>query len=166
MKRLFALILAVAALAALLCACGESKSTVTTTVNSKYDDGYAKPYASNTKLDENGNTVYEFTEDQYKDYTQDHNNSLSKDMQKDVAAKHKDAYGEFIYINEDKKAVIVGIHEKEYKEKTAQEEAKLISEYGFKYFQNLQTPVNTISVIFCNANNQAEEYGRFEFTAE
>ena len=171
MKRLFALILAAAMIAALLCACGgnnndKSGGTVTTTVSTKYDDGYAKQFAESSKTDENGNTTYEFSGDKYKSYTQSHNNTISKNIQKDIAANHDKKYGEYVYINEDKQAVIVGVHTEKYKEDEAKAEAPDLAEYGFKYFQNLQNPVNTIKVIYANANNQSEELGVFEFTAE
>ncbi len=168
MKRLFAMILAAAMLAALLCACGD-KSTganVTATVKAKYDDGYAKKYADSSKTDENGNTVYEFSAEKYESYTHSHNNTLSKNIQNEIAEKHDKNYGEYVYINDEKKAVIVGVHKDEYDEKVAAEEAKIAAEYGFKYFQGLQTPVDSIRVIYCNANNQDEEYGSFDFTAE
>ena len=169
MKRLFAIILAAAMLAAVLCACGKKQDTtggtVTTTVTAKYDDGYAKQYASSSTADQSGNIIYQFSGDKYDSYKSSHNNTLSKNIQQEIAKKHEKNYGEYVYINEEKKAVIVGIHEKEYDEKIAKEEAAIASEYSFRYFQNLQTPVDTINVIYCNANNQDEVYGSFAFTA-
>lgn len=164
MKRFFAIVLAVAVICALLCAC--SDKAVTTTVSPKYDDGYASGYASSSSTDENGNVVYEFSSDQYDSYIQDHKNVLGADIQKDIADQHKESYGEFAYINDEKQAVIVGVHQEEYDEAVAKKEADGAAAYGFKYFQNLQTPVNSIKVIYCNANNQEEIYGTFEYTAE
>ena len=169
MKRFIAITLAVLMLAALLCACGENNSkggaTVTTTVEAKYDDGYAKRYASSTSTDDNGNTVYEFEADKYDTFRESHNNTLSKDMQHEVAEKRSQDYGEYIYIKEEKNAVIVGAHKDKYVEKEAEEDAAMLAEYGFRYFQNLQKPVDTIQVIYCNANDQNEIFGTFEFTA-
>jgi len=168
MKRIIALVLAVLMLTVLLCACGEKQkaTTITTKVAAEYDDGYAKSYANSITKDDDGNTVYEFSEEQYDDYRHEHNNVLSADIQKDLAAAHDTSYGEYAYINEDKQAVIVGVHEGKYNEEESKEEAKSLAEYGFKYFQNLQTPVNTIKVIYANANDQSQEFGSFEFTAE
>ena len=170
MKRIFALILAAAMLTALFCACGNDSGktggTVTTTVKAKYDDGYAKQYADSTKTDENGNTVYEFSGDKYDNYLKSHNNTVSKNIQQEIGAKHDKSYGEFVYLDNDRKAVVVGIHEGKFDEKVAKEEAKSAAEDGFKYFQSLQTPVDTISVIYCNANDQSQVFGTFEFTAE
>ena len=171
MKRIFALALAVVMIGALLCACGDksegtSASTVTTTVSSKYDDGYATTYASSTSKDENGDTVYEFTGDQYEEFKRSHKNVLAGDLQSDIAEDHDASYGEYAYFNDEKKAVMIGIHEGQYDEKIAETEAAAAAEYGFKYFQNLETPVDTIKVIYCDANDQETVYATFEFTAE
>ena len=165
MKRFIAIVLAALMLTALLCACGKEK-TVTTKVAAEYDDGYAQSFADSSTKDADGDTVYEFKESQYDKYRQEHNNVLSADMQKDLAAAHDASYGEFVYINEDKQAVIVGIHEGKFNEEEAKKEAEALAEYGFKYFQSLQTPVSTIKVIYANANDQSQEFGTFEFTAE
>lgn len=169
MKRFIALALAVLMVAAFLCACGEEGSSsepVTTTVNAKYDDGAAKNYAKSTTTDENGNTVYEFEAGKYEEFIQDYQNQLGGEISADIASGHEEPYGQYAYVNPEKKAVIVGLNEGDYDEATAKAEAEKAAEYGFKYFQNLKEPVNTISVIFCNANNQDEVYGSFEFTAE
>lgn len=165
MKRFFALALAFVMICAFLCACGEKNANVKTTVPAKYDDGYAAKYASSTSKDESGNVVYEFSDEEYNNYLSDHKNSLGADIQKDIASQHEEKYGEYAYINEEKQAVIVGVHKEEYNEETAKTESASAAEYGFRYFQNLQTPVDTIHVIYCNANNQEEVYGTFDYTA-
>lgn len=170
MRRIFAFILAVAAIAAVLCACGKSGS-VKTTVPSKYDDGYASSYAKSTSTD-GDKKVYEFTDDQYKQYTNNHKNSLGAGIQKEIGALHessgdqKSKYGEYAYINEEKKAVIVGVHTDQYDEATAKKESEIAAEYGFRYFQNIKNPVDTINVIYCDANNQDTVFGTFEYTVE
>ncbi len=164
MKRFFALALAVAVICSLLCACG--KKTVTTAVSSKYDDGYASKFASSSSKDDSGNTVYEFSGDQYENYLKNHKNTLGADIQKDLSDQHDGKYGEFAYINEEKQAVVIGVHPEEYNEESAKKESASAAEYGFKYFQSLQAPVSSIKVIYCNANNQSEIYGTFDYTAE
>ena len=174
MKRIFALLLAVMMIAAVLCACGGSSSgDVKTTVPSKYDDGFAESYAKSSSTDSDGNKVYEFTDDKYEDFIKSHKTSLDNEVTKKYAELHPTStedesvpYGEFVYINDDKKAVIVGVHTESYDEATAKEESATAAEYGFKYFQNLKEPVDTISVIYCDANNQDTVFGTFEFTAE
>lgn len=162
MKRVIALTLAVMLIAALLCACGDKN--ITTTVNPAYDDGFAAKYATGTSTDDNGNNVYEFTADNYATYTREHNSSLSTDMEQYVIAQHDETFGEYIYINEEKKAVYVGIHADEYDAASAQKEADNLADYGWKYFQSIENPVSEISVIYCNAGDQTEEYGRFDYT--
>ncbi len=173
MKKTFALILAVAMLATLLCACGGDKkaepteaAVVTTTVKAEYDDGVAEKFAQKTTKDENGNNVYEFTEDQYNDYAYQHKNIVSSDIKDFIAGNHPKGYGEFVTIDEKKHAVLIGIHEGEYDEEIAKEEAPKAAEYGFKFFQNLQTPVSSIRVIYIDANDISHntEFGSFEFT--
>lgn len=175
MKRFFAIALVIVMIAALLCACGGNNGktdatgttgTVTTTVNSKYDDGYATKYASKSTVDEAGNKVYEFEGSQYDSYVDNHKNSIASDIQREYVANHDEKYGEYVYINNDSKSVIVGIHEGEYDEKTAEDEAKKAAEYGFKYFQNLKEPVSSLKVVYCNAGDQTKIYGSFDFNAE
>ena len=168
MKRLFAFLLAVMMIAAVLCACG---SNVKTTVSEKYDDGFAEDYASSTSTD-NGKKVYEFTADKYDEYTKRHKTSLDADVTKEIATLHPATgdeaapYGEFVYINDEKKAVIVGVHTDQYDEAVAKEESKIAAEYGFKYFQNLKEPIDEIKVIYCDANDQETVFGTFDFKAE
>lgn len=169
MKRLFALLTVVAVLAALLCACGENSSSaeVTTSVKSEYKDDLATQFADKITTDDNGNTVYEFSDEQYKRYTDQHNNTLSAQLTKIVAKNHPNGFGEFVYMDEEKKAVLIGTHKDLYDEKIAQEEAPEIAEFGFKFFQNLKTPVDTIRVVYIEANDPTHntEYGSFEFSA-
>lgn len=170
MKRFFALLFAVMMIAAVLCACGGSG--VKTSVKGKYDDGFAADYASSTSTDSNGNKVYEFAGDKYDEYIKRHKTSLDAEVTKEIAQLHPSTgdeatpYGEFVYINEEKKAVIVGVHTDQYDEATAKNEAEIAAEYGFKYFQNLKEPVNEIKVIYCDANNQDTVFGTFDFKAE
>ena len=184
MKRIIAITCVVVMIAAMLCACGNTKKSsdtsgkatqdstgtvgnVTTTVDSKYDDGFADTYAKSASTDDNGNKVYEFNGPRYDEFVVDHKNSLSGDLQKLYVEKHDKNYGQYVYINTEDKAVVVGLKDKsEYDEKAAEADAKDAAEYGFKFFQNLKEPVNTIKVVYCNASDQSEVYGSFEFTAE
>ena len=183
MKRIIAIAIIVVVFAAMLCACGNTKTTntaatsqgstvsvenVTTTVNTKYDDGFAETYASSSTTDKDGNKVYEFTGIQYNNYEKAHKTSVADEIQKMYVNNHKKdkSFGEYVYINTEDNSIVVGLHKGEYKEKTASSEAKDAAEYGFKYFQNLKEPVDSIKVVYCNANNQSEIYGSFEFTAD
>ena len=173
MKRIITVLLAVLMVGAFLCACGkDKKENVTTKVSAKYDDGYASKYADSSSTDKDGNVTYQFSGDQYDKYRESHKNSLGVDIQKDIAQQHKGTddevvkYGEYAYINEDKQAVIVGVHDYEYDKATAEKESAIAAEYGFKYFQNLKDPVDTIKVIYCNCNDQNDVYDTFEYSAD
>ena len=167
MKRFFALVLAILTLAAVLCACGESEpKVIQTTVASKYDDGYAAKYASSASTDSNGNKVYEFDDEQYEQYALNHKNTVSVAIQKELAANHEERFGEYAYINVEKQAVIIGIHEGEYDEKSAKPESATVAEYGFKYFQNLETPINAIKVMYVDAGDQDKIYGSFDYSLD
>lgn len=188
MKRIIALTLAVLMIAALFCACGEKKKsdssaasegsgsvtatenatpkTVTTTVEAKYDKGFAENYAKSVSTDEDGNKVYEFDGNSYNDYTRDYNNNVSSQITNILVKAHDSSYGQYAYLNNEKKAAIIGLNPGQYDEEVAAEEAKEIAQNAFLYFQGLSEPVDTISVIYCNASNQDEIYGSFEFSAE
>lgn len=173
MKRIFAILLAVCMLAALLCACGddEKKSgtdTVTTTVKAQYADDVAGKYAKAATVDEAGNEVYEFTEEQYQRYTKAHDNTLEAELMTFVAGNHPDGFGPFVSIDQEKQAVLIGTFEGMYDAKIAEKEAPEVAKYGFRFFQNLQAPVDTIRVVYIDANDPTHntEYASFEFTAE
>lgn len=165
MKRFFALTLVILTLTALLCACGDKEpDTIQTTVASEYDDGYAAKYASSTSTDNDGNTVYEFEDDQYEQYIVNHKNTLGLELQKEIAANHEEGFGEYAYINVEKQAVIIGIHEGKYDEESAKTESASAAEYGFKYFQNTKSPINTIKVLYVDAGDQERIYGAFDYS--
>jgi len=176
MKRLFAIILAVLVITAALAACGSGNSDsgstpdpnreVKTSVSQKYNDDFAKNYAKSTTTDDKGNVSYEFIGSQYDEYIEAHKKSLAIDLEKDISSKHDEKFGQYAYINIEQKAVIIGVNPGQYDEASAKAEAAGYAEYGFKYFMSLENPVNTISVIYANANDQSDVYGSFEFTAE
>lgn len=176
MKRIIALILAVLMIAALFCACGEKKKTadnntaaaenVVATVDAKYDQGFAEKYAKSVTTDENGNKVYEFDGNSYKNYVEDYNKSVSSEITDQVAKAHDEKFGQFCYVNDDKKAVIVGVNPGQYDEASASEEAKSLAEDAFPYFKGQKDPIDTVNVIYCNANDQSEVYGTFSFPIE
>ena len=169
MKRIIAIVMAVLMISALLVACGDKNDpnrTVKTTVSTKYDDGFAKSYASSVSTDSNGNTTYEFSSTKYDEFTYDYKNDLAKSIAEEVASRHESTYGEFAYINPEKTSVIIGLNPGEYDAAVCEAEAPTYAEYGFRYFKNLETPVSAIKVVFCNANDQDEVYGSFDFTAD
>lgn len=184
MKRIIALVLAVLMIGAVLCACGEktksdskadSKTSdsssdkaatneiVTAKVDPKYDEGFAEKYAKSVTTDENGEKVYDFDEQSYENYIYDYNNVISSKVTDDVLADHGTDFGQYTYINDEKQAVIIGVNPGKYDEASAKAEAKKYAEAAFPYFKGLKDPVDTVKVIYCNANNQEDVYGTFEF---
>lgn len=167
MKRIIAMILAALMVCALFAACGDSNDpnrTVKTSVNTKYDDGFAKGYAKSTTTDSEGKTTYEFTGEKYDEFVYDYKNEVGSELTKDIVSKHDSSYGQFAYVNTDSKSVIIGLNPGQYDAATAEAEAPAYAEYGFKFFQNLENPVTAIKVVYCNANNQDEVYGSFDFS--
>ncbi len=173
MKRIIALTLAILMVAALFCACGEKKKTddkkesavkvITATIEAKFDQGFAEKYAKSVTTDDKGNKVYQFDSDAYENYTRDYSNSISSKITKEVSKNHDSSFGQFCYINDEKKAVIVGVNPGQYNEEDAKAEAGTLAQDAFPYFKGLETPVDTVNVIYCNANNQDEVYGSFSF---
>lgn len=180
MKRILALILVVMMIAAVLCACGEkkdgqdssneksssdggNKTTVTTTVDAKHENTMAEKFAKSVTTDKEGNKVYEFDDESYKEYTRNYNNQVSAAITSTVTKNHDSKFGQYCYINDEKKAVIVGVNPGKYDEKAAAKEAESLAQMSFAYFQGLETPVDKMSVQYVNANNQDEVYGKFEF---
>ena len=144
--------------------CGKAKQFLDE-IGIEYDDGFAESYANSTSTDENGNKTYEFSGPQYDNYVNDHKSNVTDDIQKYYVDNHEKGFGQYVYINTENKSVIVGLNsKKEYDEKTASEEAKKAAEYGFKFFQNLKEPVDDIKVVYCNASDQSDIYGSFDFS--
>lgn len=183
MKRILALILAAMMIAAVMCACGEkkdsqdssndnggsgssdggNKSSVTTTVESNHENTMAEKFAKSVTTDKEGNKVYEFDDESYKEYTRNYNNQVSAAITSTVTKNHDAKFGQYCYINDEKKAVIVGVNPGKYDEKAAAKEAESLAQMSFAYFQGLETPVDKMSVQYVNANDQNEIYGKFEF---
>ena len=181
MKRIVALTLAVLMVAALFCACGEKKSEDTASssassaeepkevkavVDSKYDNGFAEKYAKSVTTDEDGNKVYEFDNQSYKEYTRNYNNQISASITTEVVKNHDSKFGQYCYLNDDKKAVIVCVNPGMYDEASASKEAEGLAQMSFSYFKGLEDSIDTVSVIYCNANDQEEVYGKFDFPIE
>lgn len=162
MKKIFAVILAILMIGALLAACGSK--TVKTTVSKTYDDGYAKDFANTAKTDDNGNTTYEFTDEKYDDYIYRHNNVVSQEISKEIVARHGSTFGQFVRLDGEKNAVVIGLNPGEYDASIAAEEAPVLGAKAWPYFQSLEKPVSSISVLYVNANNQDEVYGSFDIS--
>lgn len=160
MKRALSLIILVLICAVMLTACGKVK----TSVDSQWDDGFAKNYASDVKTDSNGKTTYEFTEDQYKNFTADYGKSLRTEAVEEVLGNEN---GQYTSLSEDGTEYVVGINGSYVQEvgidqckKEAEEAGKII----LKYNMNTKNPTGKVTVIYKDANT-GEEYFSIEVTA-
>ena len=72
MKKILVLAIAVLMTVVVLAGCGkDTAAAVSTTVPAKYVDDFAKKYASDVKVDDDGNVSYSFTPDQYEEFERD-----------------------------------------------------------------------------------------------
>lgn len=169
MKRIIAMLMAVLMISAVLVACGDSKetkSTVTTTVSKQYDDGYAKNYANKVSDDDKGNTVYEFTGEKYEEFVTEYAKKIGNEISSEAAKVQGEDFGQYAYVKTSEKSVIIGVNPGKYEAAAAEAAAAEYAKLGFKVFQNLEEPVSTIKVVYCNAGDQSEIYGTFEITAD
>lgn len=166
MKRIFAVLLAVLMIGALLAACGSSERTVTTVVSKDYDDGYAKDYAEKVSTDDKGNTTYEFSGDKYDDYVTNHSNVVSNEIASDVKEDQGVDFGQFTQVRPEEKSVVIGVNPGKYDAAQAEAAAPSYAKSAFRVFQGLEDPVSEIKVVYLNANNQDEIYGTFTFKLE
>lgn len=160
MKKALLLIVLVLACAVFLTACGK----VTTTVDSQWDDGFAKGYASDVKT-EDGKTTYEFSDDQYKQFTIDYGRNVRTEAVDEVLGNEN---GQYTSLSADGTEYIVGINGSyveqvgiEQCKKEAEEAGKII----LKYNMNTKNPTGKLKVIYKDANTGAE-YFTIEVTAD
>lgn len=156
MKRLICTILAVMTIAVLLVGC-----KVTTTVDAKYNDGYAANYASATEVDENGNVSYEFEGDKYEQFASDYYEVVKEESRLQIKSS-----GQYSYYNPEITEIVVGITPEAWDEMGEQElkvEALKVGEAALKYQMNMKNPSGEIEVTYRNANT-SEEY--FTITVE
>ena len=161
MKKIIALILIVLVAAVLLTACGSVK----TTVDSKWDDGFAKNYASDVKTDADGKTSYEFTDDQYKEFTTWYSKDVRSQAVEDVLGNEN---GQYTSLNADGTEFVVGINS-DYVEKVGidecKKEAQEAGQIVMKYNMNTKNPTGKLTVIYRDANT-GKDYFAIDVTAE
>lgn len=162
MKKIVALILIVLLAATLLTACGNVK----TTVNSKYDDGFAKDYCSDVKTDADGNKSYEFTSEKYKEFIKDYNNYVADDAKQNY---YDTTAGNYLILSEDGTVCRVGIAQSHFDElgmDGCKAEAEGLGKRLIKYNMNTKNPTGKMTVIYEKDNGTKEEYLRVEVSAD
>lgn len=151
MKKLICITLLIMMLTGLLAGC-----KVTTTVDAKYNDGFAEKYASATEVDENGNVSYEFSGDQYKQFATEYYEEIEKESRLQIKSS-----GQYSYYNPDITEVVVGITPEawdEMGEEALKAEAQAVGEVALKYQMNMKNPAGKLEVTYRNANTSVEYF--------
>ena len=138
---------------------------VTITVDSKWDDGFAKNYASDVKKDADGKTSYEFTDDQYKEFMIWYSKDVRSQVVNDVLDQENEQYTS---LNDDGTEFVVGINS-DYVEKMGvdqcKKEAQEAGQIVMKYNMNTKNPTGKLTVIYRDANT-GRDYFAIDVTAE
>lgn len=162
MKKILAIACVVLMTVAILAGCAKdtAAASVSTTVPAKYVDDFAKKYASDVKVDDNGNVSYSFTEEQYENFERDYRSEV-----KDEAEAMIETYGQYSYITDDGTEYIVGIMPEAYDEEACKAEAEKVGKQAIKFIMNTDHPQNTIKVTYENCQNN-EDYFTIEVAAD
>ncbi|MBQ6153228.1 MAG: hypothetical protein IJJ15_05740 [Ruminococcus sp.] len=161
MKKILVLAIAVLMTVVVLAGCGkDTAAAVSTTVPAKYVDDFAKKYASDVKVDDDGNVSYSFTPDQYEEFERDYRSEV-----KDEAEAMIETYGQYSYITDDGTEYIVGIMPEAYDEEACKAEAEKVGKQAVKYIMNTDHPQTTIKVTYENCQN-SEDYFTIEVSAD
>lgn len=158
MKKLIGITLIILSIAVLLAGC-----KVTTTVDAKYNDGFAANYASATEVDENGNVSYEFEGDKFDQFADDYYDVVKEESRLEIKSS-----GQYSYYNPDITEIVVGITPEAWDEMGESElksEAFAVGEAALKYQMNMKNPSGKIDVTYRNANT-SEEYFTITIEAE
>lgn len=157
MKKIICTATAVMMLALLLTGC-----KVKTSVESKYVDDFASNYAE-AQVDENGNTVYEFeNEDRYEAFVHDYFEVVKEESRLEIKSS-----GQYSYYNPEITEIVVGITAEAYEElgeEALKVEAQAVGEAAMKYQMNTKNPKGKITVIYRDANTN-EDYFEITVTA-
>ena len=154
MRKLIPILLCLLMIGTLLTAC--SDSTVSVTVNNKYENELADQLASEKVTDDNGNTVYTFTKSQYLEY-------ISKLMEKVKSEFREVIYdtATYSYLNEDGTELVVGVDKTLYDETECKEQAQEIGELALLYNVSTLDHTGKVTVTYENCNT-GEDYFKSE----
>lgn len=156
MKRLICAVLAVMMICVLFAGC-----KVKTTVDAKYNDGFADNYASDKKVDKDGNVSYEFEEDKYEEFVSDYYEEVKEESRLEIESS-----GQYSYYNPEITEIVVGVTPEAYEElgmDNLKAEAQKVGEAALKFQMNMENPKGALTVTYRNANT-AEDY--FTITVE
>lgn len=150
MRKVISLILCTLIIGVILSSC--NNSTVTITIDGKYENQLADEYASDKTTDENGNTVYTFTKPQYIEY-------VEKLFEK-VKSEFRSALSEtatYSYLNEDGTELVVGVDKEVYDKEKCKEQAEEIGELALLYNVSTLEHTGRVTVKYENCFT-GEEY--------
>lgn len=131
---------------------GCNNSTITITMNSKYENELADKFASEKSIDDNGNVVYTFTKTKYLEY-------LEKLMDK-VKSEFRDVIldtATYSYLNEDGTELVVGVDDSVYNEESCKKQANEIGNLALLYNASTLDHTGKVTVIYEN-NSTGIEY--------
>lgn len=134
-------------------------STVTITVNSKYENELADQLSSEKSLDDNGDTVYTFTKPKYIEYIEKLLEKIRTDF-RDVIS-HNATYS---YLNEDGTELVVGVDKEVFDETECKEQAQKIGELALIYNASTLQHSGKVSVTYENCFT-GEEFFKTNVTA-
>lgn len=162
MKKILAITFAVLMTVAILAGCAKSTeaSSVSTNVPAKYVDDFAKKYASDVKVDDDGNVSYSFTDEQYKEFERDYRSEVKNEAEAQIQT-----YGQYSYLTDDGTEYVVGIMPEAYDEAACKAEAEVVGKQAIKFVMNTDHPQNTIKVTYENCQNN-EDFFTIEVTAD
>ncbi|MBQ3416507.1 MAG: hypothetical protein IJH32_01550 [Ruminococcus sp.] len=162
MKKILAITFVLLMIVAVLAGCAKKagETAVSTNVPAKYVDDFAKKYASDVKVDDDGNVSYSFTDEQYEQFENDYRSEVKKEAEAQIQT-----YGQYSYITNDGTEYIVGIMPEAYDEEACKAEAEVVGKYAIKYIMNTDHPQNTIKVTYENCQNN-EDYFTIEVSAD
>lgn len=156
MKRFLCTILAVLMLMVVLAGCN-----VSTTVDSKYYDGFADDYASSKEIDDDGNVSYEFEDGKYEEFLDAYYEEVKEESRLEIESS-----GQYSYYSPDITEIVVGVTPEGYEEMgedALKAEAQAVGEKALKFQMNTKNPKGELTVTYRNANT-SEEY--FTITVE
>ena len=131
---------------------GCDNSTVTITMNNKYENELADKFASEKSIDDNGNVVYKFTKPDYLDYLEslmDKVRSEFRDVILDTAT--------YSYLNEDGTELVVGVDDAVYNEESCKKQANEIGNLALIYNASTLDHTGKVTVTYEN-NSTGIEY--------
>lgn len=157
MYKILSVIICILIIGIILSAC--DSSTVTITVNSKYENTLADELASEKTIDNDGNTVYTFTKPKYVEYLEKLMEKIRSEFRGVISAN-----ATYSYLNEDGTELVVGVDKAIFDETECKEQAQQIGNLALMYNASTLQHTGKVSVIYENCYT-GEEFFKSEVTS-